>query len=66
LDKELIEITGREESPGKPLIYATSEKFMNYFGLKSIKDLPQLKEFKEKEEEIGYLDEIEESIKEEE
>lgn len=66
LEKELIEIKGREDSPGKPLIYATSEKFMNYFGLKSIKDLPQLKEFQEKEEEIGYLNEIEESLKEEE
>lgn len=66
LEKELIEIKGREESPGQPLIYATSEKFMNYFGLKNIKDLPQLKEFREKEEEIGELTEIEESFKEEE
>ena len=66
LEKELIEIKGREDSPGKPLIYTTSEKFMNYFGLKSIKDLPQLKEFQEKEEEIGTLMDIEESFKEEE
>lgn len=66
LEKELIEIQGRDDGPGKPLIYGTSPKFMNYFGLKSIKDLPQLKEFKERDEEIGRLAEIEQSIKEEE
>jgi len=66
LEKELIEIQGRDDGPGKPLIYGTSSKFMNYFGLKSIKDLPQLKEFKERDEEIGRLAEIEQSIKEEE
>ncbi len=44
LEKELIEIVGRAESPGKPMLYGTSSKFMNHFGLKSIKDLPQLKD----------------------
>lgn len=44
LDKELVEITGRSEALGKPLLYATSAKFMNYFGLKSIDSLPKLKE----------------------
>ncbi|NBB89063.1 MAG: SMC-Scp complex subunit ScpB [Bacteroidetes bacterium] len=63
LEKELIEIQGRSEGPGRPLLYATSEKFMNYFGLKSIKDLPQLKEFEKQEEEIGRLQDIEEQIK---
>lgn len=66
LEKELIEIQGRDHGPGKPLIYGTSPKFMNYFGLKSIKDLPQLKEFTKRDEEIGRLAEIEQSIKEEE
>lgn len=45
LEKELIIITGRnEELPGKPLIYATSKNFMDYFGLNSPSDLPKLKE----------------------
>ncbi len=45
LEKELIIITGRnEELPGKPLIYATSRLFMDYFGLNSPADLPKLKE----------------------
>lgn len=45
LEKELIVITGRnEEMPGKPLIYATSKSFMDYFGLNSPDELPKLKE----------------------
>jgi len=53
LERELIQIVGREESPGRPLLYATSEKFMDHFGLKSIKDLPKLKEFQVPENSIG-------------
>src|SRR6056297_612467 len=60
LEKELVEIQGRSDGPGRPLLYSTSEKFMNYFGLKSIKDLPQLKDFEKQEEEIGRLQDIEE------
>ncbi len=45
LEKELIIITGRnEDMPGKPLIYATSKGFMDYFGLNSPEDLPKIKE----------------------
>jgi segregation and condensation protein B len=45
LEKELIIITGRnEDMPGKPLVYATSKTFMDYFGINSPSDLPKLKE----------------------
>ncbi len=45
LEKELVVITGRNEDlPGKPLIYATSRSFMDYFGINSPDDLPQIKE----------------------
>lgn len=45
LEKELIVIAGRnEEAIGKPLIYATSKSFMDYLGINSPNDLPQLKE----------------------
>ena len=45
LEKDLIVITGRNEnSPGKPLIYATSKSFMDYFGINSADDLPKIKE----------------------
>ena len=42
--KRLIKITGRKKSPGKPLIYRTSTKFLTYFGLNSLKDLPTQEE----------------------
>ena len=59
LEKELIAIVGRSDSPGRPLLYGTSDKFMDYFGLKSLKDLPKLKDFKEPENVIGEQESIE-------
>jgi len=45
LEKELIVISGRrEDAVGKPLIYATSKNFMDYFGINSSDDLPKIKE----------------------
>jgi segregation and condensation protein B len=40
LQKKLIKIVGRKTSPGKPLIYRTTERFLAYFGLNSLGDLP--------------------------
>jgi segregation and condensation protein B len=57
LEKELIRIKGRSTDAGRPLLYATSEKFMQHFGLKSIRDLPKLREFKEEENQIGEINE---------
>ena len=62
LEKELIEIVGRSTGPGKPLLYSTSGKFMDYFGLKSMDDLPQLKEFQMASEEIGEPTPLEEVV----
>ncbi len=44
LDKELIIISGKQNSPGKPLLYTCSDLFMNYFGLANLSDLPKLKD----------------------
>jgi len=44
-ERKLIKIRGRKEVPGRPLIYGTTEAFLNYFGLKSLQDLPPLEEF---------------------
>lgn len=55
LEKELVAIKGRSPDVGRPLLYGTSEKFMQHFGLKSIKELPKLKEFKHEENEIGDI-----------
>lgn len=53
LDRELVEILGREESPGRPLLYGTTDKFMDHFGLKSLKDLPKLRDLKTPDNTIG-------------
>ena len=65
LEKELVDIKGRSDGPGKPLIYGTSDKFMDYFGLKSLDDLPKPKDFKEPDSEIGDKSGIEEDIPQE-
>jgi len=39
-NRELIEVTGRADSVGKPLLYGTTREFLRYFGLNDIKDLP--------------------------
>ncbi|MBC8052461.1 MAG: SMC-Scp complex subunit ScpB [Sphingobacteriaceae bacterium] len=53
LDKELIMISGKAESVGKPLLYSTSSLFMDYFGIKNSSELPQLNDFQANENEIG-------------
>jgi segregation and condensation protein B len=53
LEKELITITGRAESIGKPLLYAVTDRFMDYFGIKSLEDLPQPKDFALPENTVG-------------
>lgn len=53
LEKELISILGKAETVGKPLLYATSSIFMDYFGINSTKDLPQLTELIPQSNEIG-------------
>jgi segregation and condensation protein B len=53
LEKELIEINGKSDAPGKPLVYVTSKSFMDYFGIKTVKDLPQLKDLHVEQNEIG-------------
>lgn len=50
LEKELIEIKGKAETIGRPLLYGTSQKFMDYFGINSLKDLPTPKDFVQDEE----------------
>ena len=45
LNKGLIKITGRKEVPGRPFLYATTKEFLEYFGLKSLEDMPKMEEF---------------------
>ncbi len=53
LEKELVEIKGKSDGVGRPLIYGTSQKFMDYFGINSLQDLPQPKDFSQPEHQIG-------------
>lgn len=53
LDKELVEIKGKSDGLGRPILYGTSAKFMEYFGINSIQDLPQPKDFAKQDNEIG-------------
>ena len=57
LEKELLEIKGKADSIGRPVLYGTNEKFMEYFGINSLHELPDLKDFKPKGEEIGAAEE---------
>ena len=68
LEKELIVISGRkEDAVGKPLIYATSKNFMDYFGINSPEDLPRIKELLNQEIiEATKIEKAEEAKKEEE
>ncbi|MHC5212258.1 MAG: SMC-Scp complex subunit ScpB [Planctomycetota bacterium] len=43
-ERDLIRITGRSSEPGHPLLYGTTKRFLDHFGLKSLKALPDLKD----------------------
>lgn len=45
VDKGIIREVGRDKSPGQPILYGTSELFLERFGLRSLEDLPPLEEF---------------------
>jgi segregation and condensation protein B len=45
LDKGLVEITGKAETIGRPMLYGTTPKFMEYFGISELAELPTPKEF---------------------
>lgn len=41
MEKRLVKIAGRAELPGRPILYGTTRRFLESFGLNSLKDLPQ-------------------------
>ncbi len=49
LEKDLIQIRGRKDVVGKPLLYGTTNKFLELFGLNSLNDLPELRTFSEED-----------------
>jgi segregation and condensation protein B len=57
LERELIVISGRKDTPGHPTTYRTTEKFLDYFGIHSIDDLPRLSEIQLHDNELGSSNE---------
>lgn len=46
MEKGLIRIAGRDQSLGRPVLYGTTKKFLQVYGLKSLKDLPEVEQLK--------------------
>lgn len=47
LERELVRILGKADDVGRPLVYGTTPRFLSFFGLKSLAELPTLREFSE-------------------
>jgi len=47
LDKQLVKIVGRAEVPGRPMLYGTTRRFLEVFGLASLDDLPRVEELRQ-------------------
>jgi len=56
LDKKLINISGRSESVGRPLLYKTTKEFLKYFALNSLADMPKPREIEEIMQDEDFLE----------
>lgn len=56
LEKNLITISGRAETVGRPLLYVTTDEFLKYFGLRAISDLPKPREIEEIMKDEDFLE----------
>lgn len=57
MERDLVKEKGRLERTGRPIIYGTTDEFLRYFGLETLLDLPELKEFEVLDEEIDRMEE---------
>lgn len=57
LEKDLVRVAGKKDAPGRPLMYATSARFLEIFGLNSLEDLPTLRDLKT--DELDHAHEVE-------
>lgn len=64
LEKDLIRIAGRKNAPGRPFVFGTTKVFLEYFGLKSLDDLPKIEKFPELKPVEEKKDEFEKSAQE--
>lgn len=56
LEKKLITIKGRAETVGRPLLYTTTDEFLKYFGLNTLKDLPKPREIEDIMKDADFLE----------
>ncbi|MBW2646589.1 MAG: SMC-Scp complex subunit ScpB [Deltaproteobacteria bacterium] len=50
LERDLIRVLGRKDLPGRPMVYGTTRRFLEVFGLKDLSSLPTLEEMEQLEE----------------
>jgi segregation and condensation protein B len=62
LDRHLIRIAGHREVPGRPMLYGTTRRFLEVFGLDNLKNLPTLRELDEMAREKGLLERASEDV----
>lgn len=56
LERDWVKVVGHKDVPGRPAMYATTRAFLDYFGLKSLDELPPLAEIRDLDELSGALD----------
>jgi len=69
MEMQLVKAAGRSELPGRPWLFATTQKFLEYFGLKNVRDLPGIEELRRMEKaqaEAKRNEAIEKAVKEDE
>jgi segregation and condensation protein B len=58
MERRLVKIVGKKDVPGKPMMYGTTQEFLQYFGLNDLSALPTLKEFQELEAGEEVMEEV--------
>ncbi len=48
MERGLVRIVGKKDTPGRPMVYGTTDEFLRLFGLNKLTDLPELKDFADK------------------
>jgi len=57
LERKIIKIIGHSANVGQPALYGTSDEFLNIFGLDSLEELPNLRDIRSFEKEVGEVGE---------
>ena len=61
LERKLVKLAGRREVPGRPMLYATTKRFLEIFGLADLRDLPTLRELEDLVSESDSTDSTDEA-----